>query len=166
MFKKILLFLTLGIFCLGLTSCEEPDTVTIAKIIKATTSVAFDRIINNNPELEDTFYAFAQLNKQIMIDREVNVELAKQLMTDVLGNFPNLDDDAQMIILVLFNTIIPLIELPEEGIIQEPQKTFLIAFYDGIIQAVETKRATREDVVPPISWETWLFGETLERLGT
>ena len=166
MLKKILLTILLCIFALCMFGCEPPSNETIATVIQGASAVAFDRIINSNPELEGTFYAFAVLNKQIMVDRTVNAELAKRLMTDVLVNFKNLDEDAQMIIVTLFNTILPLIELPDEGVIKEPQKMFLIAFYDGIIQAVEMKRALRDNVVPPISWEVWLHMETLKNLGT
>lgn len=148
-----------------MTACEPPSNDTIATAIQSATSVAFDRIITNNPELEETLYTFAVLNKRIMIDREVDAELAKRLMTDVLSDFKNLDEDAQVIILTLFNTVLPLIQLPEKGIIEEPQKMFLIAFYDGIIQAVEMKVMLREPVVPPVSWEVWLFIESLKNMG-
>ena len=164
--SSLLVVLSLGILSFGLTGCEEIDVATVAKIIKGATSVAFTTILDKNPEFEDTFYAFAQLNKRIMIDREVDAQLATRLMTDVLANFDELDEDAKLIILTLFNTIIPMIDLPEAGVVKEPQKTYLIAFYNGIIQAVETKRAFREDVIPPISWEVWLFMQTLDRLET
>jgi len=155
----------LCIFAFCMTACEPPSNDTIATAIQSATSVAFDRIITNNPELEETLYTFAVLNKRIMIDREVDAELAKRLMTDVLSDFKNLDEDAQVIILTLFNTVLPLIQLPEKGIIEEPQKMFLIAFYDGIIQAVEMKVMLREPVVPPVSWEVWLFIESLKNMG-
>ncbi len=162
--SSLLVVLSLGILSFGLTGCEEIDVKMVAKIIKGATSVAFTTILDKNPEFEDTFYAFAQLNKRIMIDREVDTELATRLMTDVLANFDELDENAKIIILTLFNTIIPMIDLPEEGVIKEPQKTYLIAFYNGIIQAVETKRMLREPVVPPISWEVWLFINTLKNI--
>lgn len=170
MFKQILkssllVILSLGILSFGLTGCEEIDVTTVAKIIKGATSVAFTTILDKNPEFEDTFYAFAQLNKRIMIDREVDTELATRLMTDVLANFDKLDEDAKLIILTLFNTIIPMINLPDEGVVKEPQKTYLIAFYDGIIQAVETRRMLIEPEVPPVAWEVWLFIETLKNIG-
>lgn len=170
MFKKIirrsiLVILSLGILSFGLTGCEEIDVEMVAKIVKGATSVAFTTILDKNPKFEDTFYAFAQLNKRIMIDREVDVELATRLMTDVLGSFDELDENAKLIILTLFNTILPMINLPEQGVVQEPQRTYLIAFYDGIIQAVKTRRMLREPEVSPVSWEVWLFTETLKNLG-
>jgi hypothetical protein len=165
MFRRSLLPILLFVLAFCFTACDPPSNEVIATVIQSASAVAFDRIINSNPELEDTFYAFAVLNKQIMVDRTVNAELAKRLMTDVLANFEDLDEDAQMIIVTLFNTVLPLIELPDEGVIKEPQKMFLIAFYDGIIQAVDMKRAIRDSVVPPISWEVWLYVETLNSMG-
>lgn len=164
-FKKVLAALMIPVFVLLATACEPPDNETIAKVIKAATAVSFEKIIDNNPELEDVFHRFAILNRQIIIDREIDVETAKRLMTDVLVNFKDLDPEAQSIILSLFNTIIPLIELPDEGVLQEPQKTFVIAFYNGIIQAVETRKAIKADEPEPtLSWEVHLFSETLRRL--
>lgn len=163
--KKVLVALMIPVFVLLATACEPPDDATIAKVIKAATAVSFEKIIDNNPELEDVFYRFAILNRQIIIDREIDVETAKRLMTDVLVNFKDLDPETQGIIVSLFNTIIPLIELPDEGVLQEPQRTFVIAFYEGIIQAVETRKAIiGEEEEPPIEWEVYLFSETLRRL--
>jgi len=163
MFRRSLLPILLFVLAFCFTACDPPSNEVIATVIQSASAVAFDRIIENNPELEDTFYVFAKLNKQIMVDRVVDAELAKRLMTDVLTDFQGLDADAQIIILTLFNTIVPLIELPDEGIIKEPQKMFLIAFYDGIIQAIDMKRALREPVVPPVRWEVWLFIETIKQ---
>ncbi len=159
MFKSIMKMLSivfLGVFLMGSSGCE-PETDTVVMIIKSATSIAFDRVLVNNPDLEDTFYAFAKLNKGIIIEGEVDADIAKRLMTDILISFDDLDDDYKTIILTLFNTIIPMIELPDEGPIKEPQKSFIIAFFDGIMQAVEMRREFKDTVIPPVSWEVWSF---------
>jgi len=140
MLKKLVLPILLCILAFYVSACEPPDNETICKIIKSATAVAFDRIIDNNPELGDSFYAFAKMNKKIMAENEVDTVAANDLMRGVLKDCQGLDEDGRTIILSLFNTIVPLIELPPEGVIKEPQRMFLISFYDGIIMAVETRK--------------------------
>jgi hypothetical protein len=75
--------------------------------------------LNNNEELLPTFRVYALLNKQIIEERTINAELANKMLQDVLMQCKDLDPDDVNLVLTLFNTILPLIQLPEEGVLDE-----------------------------------------------
>lgn len=149
--------IALGIICLflfvGIFACEIDDD-TISSVIQSTTSVAFTRILDNNPDLTDTFYVYAVLNKKMVIEREIDQELARGIVSDILMKAKDLEDSDRELVLTLFNTILPLIQLPEEGVLKERQKKFFVAFLNGMIQACETRRALEDPPAPPpVKWE-------------
>ena len=165
MLRKILPLCLILAFCVGIFACEEPDPETVAKIIKSATTVAFGKVLDNNPELTDTFLVFALINKEIIIERTIDPEKAKELMYDILEFCRDMEEEDQQLVLTLFNTILPLIELPEEGLLKEPQRTYMISFFSGIQMAAENKRAIEgPEEPPPVSWEVWLREETKKHM--
>lgn len=167
MIRKILPVILALVLCVPMFACEPPSDETIAAVIESASGVAFTQVLNNNPELLPTFRVYALLNKQIIEERTINVELANKMLQDVLMQCRDLDPDDVNLVLTLFNTILPLIQLPEEGVLSEQQELFMLAFLNGIITACDNKLATMDPPPsPPVSWEveSWFLKEILNGL--
>jgi hypothetical protein len=165
--KRMFCVLVALALLLPVVACEPPDDATIAKVITSATSVAFTQILAKNPKLEEGFYMYATLSKKAVVDHEVDAELAKAIFSDILEQCKDLDKDAKTQLVALFSTILPLIEIPEEGYLNERTEKFFIAFLDGIINTIETRRALAEPEPDPVRmWDAkpWLFKETLNGL--
>jgi hypothetical protein len=167
MIRKILPVLLALVLCVPMFACEPPSDATIAAVIESASGVAFTQILNNNEELLPTFRVYALLNKQIIEERTINAELANKMLQDVLMQCKDLDPDDVNLVLTLFNTILPLIQLPEEGVLEERQELFMLAFLNGMITACDNKLATMDPPSPPpVSWEveSWFLKEILNGL--
>jgi len=169
MLRKILPVLLALVLCVPMFACEPPSDETIAAVIQSATGVAMTQILAKNPELLPTFRVYALLNKQIIEERIINAELANKMVTDLLMTCKELDPDDVNLVLTLFNTILPLIQLPEQGMLDERQEMFMLAFLNGVLTACDNKLAITEPTPPPpVSWEveTWFLRETLNGLPT
>lgn len=167
MLKKVSCLTGILLLMACIFACEPPEDATIAKVITSATSVAFTQILQKNPAIEDDIYMYAVLNKQVIVERTLNAELAKAIFNDVLQSCKNLDAEDKELLITLFSTILPLIEIPPEGALNERTRGFMVAFLDGIINVVETKRAMQCERKPyPGMWETkaWIFMEALNGL--
>jgi hypothetical protein len=165
MIRKVLPVLIALVLIVPMIACEPPTDEQIATVIRSATNVAITQLLEKNPELEDTLYVYALLNKEIILDRTINADLAKKMMGDILMQCKDMDDDDQQLILMLFNTILPLINLPEQGALDDQKEMFLLAFLNGIIDVVENIKALRgPPPAPPVEWEVnqvWFLKEVL-----
>jgi len=167
MIRKILPVLLAMVLCVPLVACEPPTDEQIATVIRSATNVCITQVLEKNPELESTFYVYAVLNKEIIVDRTINADLAKKMVQDILMECKGLDPEDTQLVLMLFNTILPLINLPEQGALDDQKEMFLLAFLNGIIDVVENRQALRGPPPPkPLEWEVrcWFLKEVLNEL--
>lgn len=167
MLKKIICLTGTIVLLSCIFACKPPDDDIIAKVITSATSVAFTQIFQKNPAIEEDVYMYAVLNRQAIVDRTINAELAKAIFNDVIQACKGLDSDDKELMIAMFSTILPLIEIPKDGMLSERTRKFMVAFLDGIINVVETKRALDCTCEPkPLTYgvKVWLFMEATNGL--
>jgi len=141
MLKKLSCVAVVLLLMAVIPACEPPDDETVAKVITSATSVAFSQILECNPQIEETLYMYAIMQKQAIVERTINAELANAIFNKVIESCPDLDADDKQRLVMLFSTILPMIEIPEEGMLSERSRKFMVAFLDGIINVIEMNRA-------------------------
>lgn len=167
--RKVFPILLALLLFVPLTACEPPTDEQLATVIRSATNVCMTQVLDKNPDLESTFYVYALLNKEIITDRTINAEYATKMVQDILMECRRLDPEDTQLVLLLFNTILPLINLPEQGALDDQKEMFLLAFLDGIIDVVETRQALRGPPPPkPLEWEvqSWFLKEVLNELSS
>lgn len=143
--KKSLIALFVILSILLLPSCEGPDPEDVAKVIEQATAIAYNEVIHKNPELEEPIAEMAYFSLTVLEDGNVDAMKAREMLNNALTNFSCLDADEKRIIVDMFSIVIPLIDLPREGVLKDPQRMFVKAFFQGIINAVELKEQLETD---------------------
>lgn len=128
-----------------LPSCKGMDVEDVAMVIEGASAVAYNEVINNNPELAEPIANMAKTSMQLLNGECIDVLTAKQLLRDALSNFSSLDEDDKRIIVDMFAVVMPLINLPESGALPEPHLTFVRAFFQGILNAVQVQEDLKTD---------------------
>lgn len=143
--KKSLIALFVILSILLLPSCEGPDPEDVAKVIEQATAIAYNEVIHKNPELEEPIAEMAYFSLTVLEEGNIDAIKAREMLNSALTNFSCLDADEKRIIVDMFSIVIPLIDLPREGVLKDPQRMFVKAFFKGIINAVELKEQLETD---------------------
>jgi hypothetical protein len=143
--KKILLALMLTLALIFTPACEEPDPEDVCKVITQASAVAYNEVINKNPDLEKPVGDLAYAAVKVLGGESVDVIKAKELIYNMLSNFSSLDEDEKRIIVDMFSIVVPMLELPKEGALGEKATYFTICFFEGVINAVEIKEELKSD---------------------
>lgn len=145
-FKKYLLASLLALALLFTPACEEPDPEDVCRVINQVTAVAYNEVVAKNPELEEPLKVLAVTSVKVIRDREtLDAVETKKLLYSALSNFSSLEEDDKRIIVDMFAIVIPMLEIPREGILGDKQKLYVICFFEGILQAVEIKEELKTD---------------------
>jgi hypothetical protein len=137
--KRSLMIVLLLLFAFGLPACDEDDYDTVAKLIEQTSAVAYNEVVAKNPDMEKPLGDLARFSIQMIDSQPIDVLQAKKLLYSALNGFTTLDESDKRIIVDMFSIVIPLIDLPQDGTLQKPQRMFVRAFFQGVLNAVEIK---------------------------
>jgi hypothetical protein len=143
--KKSLIALFVILSILFLPSCEGPDPEDVAKVIEQATAIAYNEVIHKNPDLEEPIAEMAYFSLAVLEDGKIDAMKAREMLNGALTNFSCLDADEKRIIVDMFSIVIPLIDLPREGVLNDTQLMFVKSFFQGIVNAVELKEQLETD---------------------
>ena len=151
--KKSILVILITLAMIFLSACEPPDPEDVAKVIEQVSAVAYNEVVYQHPEMEETLKTIAQVSLDTLNGKQIDVVEAKSLLYGALDCFNCLDADDKRIIVDMFSIIVPLISLPQEGAVKEPQTMFMKAFFQGILNAVEIREnmPTDEEITIKLS---------------
>lgn len=167
MLKKFSYVTVVLLLLASIFACEPPDDETVAKVITSATTVAFSQILAKNPQIEDQLYMYAIFQRQAIVEKTVNAELADKIFKSIIESCKDLDENDKQQMITLFSTILPMIEIPPEGTLSPRTEKFMVAFLDGIISVVETRKAIDGcecPEIPSTDGRVQLLMETLDGL--
>lgn len=143
--KKSIMAVIMALLLVLMSACEPPDPEDIATVIEQASAIAYNEVVHKNPDMEQPLKEIAVLSLDILEGGSIDVVKAKSMLYSALDCFNCLDDDDKRIIVDMFSIIVPLINLPKEGIVEDDQLLFMKAFFRGILNAVELKEELETD---------------------
>lgn len=138
--KSVIAGVCIAFLLLGVSACDEDDYELISKGIRSATAFAFSEVLKKNPHLLAPVCSIAQVNKDLILDRELNTTDAANAMDSVLEALKGMDEESKESIKQFWATIVPLINLPEDKLLKDPQLMYVLSFYNGILDVCKIEQ--------------------------
>lgn len=133
--KTLISLLAIVVVLCTTTGCEEEDYEVAAKSLRSLTSFTMTEVFAKNPTLIGPVCQVAKLNKEAIVTREVDPVKAQAAIDTVIAEMRNLDEEDIQRVKQLLSVMLPMLDMPDEPVLKEPYISFLLAFYDGILDS-------------------------------
>jgi hypothetical protein len=144
--KRFTILLALVLVFCTTTGCEEEDYEVAAKSIRSLTALTMTEVFAKNPTLIAPVCVMAKLNRDAIINREIDPVQANLALESVIAEIKGLDEDDAHMVKQLFAVILPMLDPPDEPVLKEPYYSFMIAFYNGLLDSCKLEDATSGSV--------------------